>query len=49
MFDDAGCICSALKGLSATRSLKFTLFTLCALFTQWDARYRHFGIVAMSK
>lgn len=49
MFDDAGCNCSALKGLSAPRSLKSVLFTLCTLFTQWDARYRHFGIVAMSK
>ncbi len=49
MFHDAGYNCNELKGLSATRSLKFVLFTLCTLFTQWDARYGQYGIVAMSK
>lgn len=49
MFHDAGYHCCKTKGLSTTRSLKFLLFTLCTFFTQWDARYGQYGIVAVSK
>ncbi len=49
MFDEAGYNCKTVKGLSATRSLRFILFSIFTLLTQWDARYGQYGIVATSK
>ncbi len=49
MFDEAGYECKKVVGLGKSRSLKYIPFALLTLFTQGDARYGGYGIVATSK